>query len=162
MTVNMQRTVPVSHEPLRKNRWSLSIPGLGFSEWMVQSTSRPSLSVNEVEIPFMNTSTWVAGRSVWESMDITFIDTITPSTSQKVMEWIRKCVEHSTGRMGYASDYKNQMVLTMLDPAGIPVQKWTIYGAFITSANFNDLDYGSDDIADLNITVRYDYAIMNF
>lgn len=159
----MLRPVPVDLEPKRKNRWVIEFPAdLGFSEWMVQTANRPTVTVNMTEIPFMNVSTKVAGRSIWESLDITFMDAIGPSTSQKVMEWVRQCVEHSTGRMGYATNYKKQLVLKMLDPAGIPVEKWVLYGAFITSANFGDLDYSSDDLADVSVTLEYDRAILEY
>lgn len=160
----MTRPIPVNLEPKRKNRWVIQFVDteLGFSEWMVQSSSRPSVSVNAVEIPYMNTSTFVAGRSVWETLDISFIDAIGPSTAQKVMNWVRQCVEHGTGRMGYATNYKKELILKMLDPAGVPVEKWTIYGAFVTSANFGDLDMGTDDLADLSITLQFDKAILNY
>lgn len=161
--VDMLRPVPIDLEPKRKNRFTIEFPAdLGFSEWMVQTSSRPTVSIGEVEIPFGNTSTFVAGRSVWEPIDITFIDAIGPSTTQKVMEWVRQCVEHSTGRMGYATNYKKQLVLKTLDPAGIPVEKWVLYGAFITSANFGDLDRGSEDLADVTTTIRFDKAVLEY
>ena len=160
---DMLRPVPIDLEPKRKNRFVFEFPtDLGFSEWMVQSSSRPAVTINETEIPFMNTSKFVAGRSVWETMDITFIDAIGPSTSQKVMEWVRQCVEHSTGRMGYATNYQKQVVLKMLDPSGITVEKWVLYGAWITSANFGDLDMGTDDVADVTVTLRYNNAILEY
>ena len=159
----MLRPIPIDLEPKRKNRWIIEFPvDMGFSEFLVQTASRPSCTINEVEMPYMNTSNWVAGRSVWEPMDISFIDVIGPSTGQKVMEWIRMCIEHGTGRMGYATNYKKVLTLKMLDPAGIPVEKWTIEGAFITSANFGDLDMGSEDVADISVTIRFDRAIMNY
>lgn len=158
----MRRPVPIDIEPKKKNRWIMEFPELNFAEWMVQTSSRPTINIGEIPIPYMNTETYVAGRSTWDTIQITFIDNIGPSTSQKVMEWIRQCVEHSTGRMGYASQYKKQLILKMLDPAGVTVEQWTIYGAFPTNANFGDLDMGTDDLAQVSITVRFDYAIMNF
>ena len=161
--VDMRRPVPVNLEPKRKNRWVIEFPEeLGFSQWMCQTAGRPKVTIGEVEIPYMNVSTWVAGRSTWETMDITFIDAIGPSSAQKVMGWIRQCVEHSTGRMGYAVNYKKPLTLKMLDPAGIEVEKWSIEGAFITNADFGDLDMSSEDLAELTITIRFDRAILNY
>jgi len=160
--VQMLSPVPYYNEPKRKNRWYIEFPGLDFSEWMVQTSSRPTATINETEIQWMNTSKWVAGRSVWETLDITFIDAIGPSTSQKVMDWVRLCVEHTTGKMGYASNYKQTVILKLLDPVGETVEKWTINGAFITTANFGDLDMSSDDLVNVTITIRYDDAVLNF
>lgn len=160
---DMLRPVPVDIEPKRQNRWVVEFPAdLEFAEWMVQTASRPTVNINETEIPFMNVSTYVAGRSTWDTLGITFIDPIGPSATQKVIQWVRQCIEHSTGRMGYATNYKKNFVLKMLDPAGETVEKWLIEGAFITSANFGSLDYSADDLANVEITVRFDRAILEF
>lgn len=160
---DMLRPVPVDLEPKRQNRFVMEFPvGTEIAEWMVQTSSRPTATVNETEIPYMNTSTWVAGRSVWDTIDVTFIDCIGPSTAQKVMDWVRECVEFSTGRMGYATNYKKQITLKALDPAGQTVEKWTLEGAFITSASFGDLDHSSDDLLNITVTLRFDRAILNF
>lgn len=159
----MLRPVPIDSEPKRKNRWVLEFPAeLGFSEWMVQATSRPHYMVDSVPIPFMNTETYVAGRFKWNNIGITFIDPIGPSATQKVMEWVRQCSESATGRMGYATQYKKNLVLKMLDPAGQTVEKWVLYGAFVTDAQFGNLEYGSSDLADIQVNIQYDRAILEF
>lgn len=161
--VDMLRPVPIDIEPKRGNRWVLEFPSdLEFSEWMVQTAARPSVSINSTEIPFMNTSTFVAGRSTWQPLSITFIDPIGPSSTQKVTQWIRQCVEHSTGRMGYATNYKKNLVLKMLDPAGETVEKWLIEGAFIVSADFGGLDYNDDSLASVSISIQPDRCILEF
>jgi hypothetical protein len=45
---------------------------LGLNEWYVESTSRPQVTINSVEVPFLNTSTYVAGRFVWGTINVTF------------------------------------------------------------------------------------------
>lgn len=69
--------MPVPFEPKRKNRWLLRFPSdLGIQEWWLASASRPSINQSEVEIPFLNTSTWVIGRFIWEAINVTFRDPI--------------------------------------------------------------------------------------
>ena len=36
-----------------------------------------------------------------------------------------------------------------------------MHNAFITSVEFGDLDYTSDDLNEVTIKVRYDYAVLN-
>ena len=114
----------------------------------------------EVEIPFMNTSTYVVGRYNWETIQITLRDPIGPSASQAVMEWIRLHSESVTGRQGYAAGYKRDVELEMLDPTGVVVQKWILKNTMCTVANFGELDYNSDDLSTIQITLRFDYAIL--
>ena len=82
--------MPVPYEPKRKNRFVLSFPSsLGINSWYVESTSRPNVQINATEIPFLNTSTYVAGRFTWNTINVTFRDPIGPSAAQALMEWVR-------------------------------------------------------------------------
>lgn len=153
--------MPNTYEPLRQNRFIVRFPSdLGIQEWTVESANRPNIQINAVEIPFLNTSTWVAGRYVWQQIDLTFRDPIGPSASQAIMEWIRLCAESVTGRMGYAIGYKRDVELEMLDPTGAVVQKWIIKGAWIMNSNFGQLNHGQDALATISVTLRPDYCIL--
>jgi len=155
--------MPVPYEPLRKNRFILRFPDeLGIQEWWVSTAARPNYTSQEVEIPFLNTSTFVAGRFQWETMQVVFRDPIGPSATQALMEWIRLHSESVTGRQGYAAGYKKDVELELLDPTGVVIEKWILQGTMLTSVNFNDLDYGSSDVADINATLRFDRAIHVF
>ena len=151
------------YEPLRKNRWLMRFPSdLGIQEWWLQSANRPKITQQEKEIPFLNTSTYVVGRYQWETIQIALRDPIGPSASQAIMEWIRLHSESITGRQGYAAGYKRDVELEMLDPTGVVVQKWILKNTMCTSADFGDLSYDSDDLANITLTLRFDYAILCF
>jgi hypothetical protein len=158
---NLLMKMPVPYEPKKKNRFILRFPSsLGINEWFVISTSRPKVTINEVEIPFLNTSTYVAGRFNWESIDVTFKDPIGPSAAQALMEWVRLHAESVTGRMGYAAGYKKDIELEMLDPTGVVVEKWILEGAWLSDVNFDSLAYNSDAIASITATLRPDRCIL--
>ena len=155
--------MPLNYEPLRKNRWLLRFPSdLGIQEWWLQSASRPTITQNEVPIPFLNTETYVVGRYKWETIQVVLRDPIGPSASQAIMEWIRLHSESVTGRQGYAAGYKRDVELEMLDPTGVVVSKWILKNTMCTVANFGDLGYESDDLANITITLRFDYAILAY
>jgi len=155
--------MPLNYEPLRKNRWLLRFPAdLGIQEWWCTSASRPNIQQEETEIPFINTSTWVVGRYKWETITVNLRDPIGPSASQAVMEWIRLHSESVTGRQGYAAGYKRDVELEMLDPTGVVVSKWILKNTMCTTANFGELSYDSSDLATIEITLRFDYAILAY
>ena len=142
--------MPVPYEPKKKNRFILRFDSsLGINEWYVESTSRPQITINSVEVPFLNTSTYVAGRFTWGTINVTFRDPIGPSAAQAV-----------TGRMGYAAGYKKNIDLELLDPTGVVVEKWILQGAFLTDVNFNDLSYSDDGLANISATLRPDRCIL--
>ena len=153
--------MPFQYEPKRKNRFILTVPSsLGINSWYVESTTRPKVTIKDVEIPFLNTSTYVAGRFNWESMDVTFRDPIGPSESQALMEWVRLHAESVTGRMGYAAGYKKDVDLEMLDPTGVAVEKWILQGVFLTSVDFDSLRYSEDGLITVKATMRPDRCIL--
>jgi hypothetical protein len=155
--------MPVPYEPKKKNRFIFRFPSpLGIQEWFVASGSRPTYTMEETQIDFLNTSTFVGGRFNWETIDVTFRDPIGPSATQAIMEWIRLHSESVTGRQGYAAGYKKDVELELLDPTGVVIEKWILQGCMITSAGFGDLDYSSSDIADISVTLRFDRAISVF
>lgn len=151
------------YELLRKNRFLLRFPSdLGIQEWWVSGASRPSISQEAKEVPFINTSAWVVGRYLWDEMNVTLRDPIGPSASQAVMEWVRLASESVTGRQGYAASYKRDLVFEQLDPTGTAVSQWIIKNAFPTKVNFGDSDYGDDGLATITLTLRPDYCILSF
>jgi hypothetical protein len=153
--------MPVPYEPKRQNRFLFRFPSsLGINEWYITSSQRPSAKINPVEIPFINTSTFVAGRFNWEEMKVTFKDPIGPSAAQALMEWFRLHAESVTGRMGYAAGYKKDVELEMLDPTGVAIEKWILQGCFITTLNFGTLDYNQDAIATIDTSLRMDRCIL--
>jgi hypothetical protein len=153
--------MPVPYEPKRQNRFILRFDStLGINEWFVESAARPSITINPVEIPFLNTSTYVAGRFKWNTINVKFRDPIGPSASQALMEWVRLCAESVTGRMGYAAGYKKDVNLEMLDPTGVVVEKWILEDTFLTSVNFDSLAYSQDAIATISATLQMDRCIL--
>lgn len=157
---NLLSRLPIPNEVKKKNRFVLRFPSsMGINEWFVSTAARPKMTIGSVEIPFLNTSTFVAGRFKWDPMTFTFRDPIGPSAGQALMEWVRQHAESVTGRMGYAVLYKKDIELDMLDPVGVPVERWILQGVMITDINFNDLSYAEEGLADISMTVQPDRCI---
>ena len=155
--------IPLSYEPLRNNRYVVKFPSdMGIQTWTVASSGLPSINQNSIEIPWMNTSTYVLGRYVWEKIDIIFRNLLGPSTAQALMEWVRLESEEVTGRQGYAAGYKRDISIELLDPTGVTVQKWVLKNAFPTTVSFGTLKYDDDAINEISCSIQYDYGILVF
>ncbi len=153
--------MPIPYEPKRQNRFILRFPSsLGINEWFVESTKRPAIKIASTEIQFLNTSTFVAGRFNWDEIPVTFRDPIGPSAAQALMEWVRLHAESVTGRMGYAAGYKKDIDLEMLDPTGVVVEKWILYGTFLTGVDFQTLNYSQDGLATISCQLRPDRCVL--
>jgi hypothetical protein len=147
-------------EPKTKNRFIMYIDGI--PSYFVRRTTRPTLTQEAKELPHINVSRYVKGKSRWGAIQCTLFDPIAPSGAQAVMEWVRLHHESVTGRNGYADFYKKDVVFNMLGPVGDKVEEWILKGAIITEANFGDLDWGTDDPAEIQLTIQPDYCILNY
>jgi hypothetical protein len=147
-------------EPKVKNRFIMYIEGI--PAYLIRAANRPSITFEEIELNHINVKRYVKGKGAWDTLEITLYDPIVPSGAQAVMEWVRLHKESVTGRDGYSDFYKKDITFNVLGPVGDKVEEWTLKGAFITDANFNELDYSSSDVVDISLTLRYDYAILQF
>ena len=50
------------------------------------------------------------------------------------------------------------IILEQMGADGKTFRTWTLVNSFITSVNYGDLDYSSDDLVSIEISVAYDYA----
>ena len=147
-------------EPKLKNRFILDIDGL--PAYTIKASGRPQIQFETVELKHMNVSRHVAGRGTWQPIEMSLYDPIVPSAAQAVMEWVRLSHESVTGRDGYSDFYKKDCNIQLLGPVGDIVEEWTLKGTWITSANFGALSFDTNDPTDITVTLRYDYAILQF
>jgi hypothetical protein len=129
---------------------------------MIKTASRPTFTSEVVELDHINIKRKIKGKSTWDDVTISLYDPIVPSGAQQVMEWIRSSHESLTGRDGYAAFYKKDITFYLLGPVGDKVEQWTLKGAFINSANFGELDWASNDPLSIELTLSYDYAILEY
>ena len=147
-------------EPKTKNRFVMFIEGV--PSFLIRAANRPSIEFEEVELNRINVKRYVKGTASWQPLDITLYDPIVPSGAQAVIEWIRLGHESVTGRDGYSDFYKKDVEFNLLGPVGDVVEKWSLKGTYIQSANFGDLDWSSNDPVEIAMTLQCDHWILEF
>jgi len=149
-----------SWEPKRQHQFVLVMNDI--PSYLIKASGKPTITNTAVELDMINVKRYVAGKHAWDTITMTLYDAIVPSGAQAVMEWVRLHHESATGRDGYSSFYKKQIRLHQLSPLGEVVEEWILNGAFITSAGFGTYDWSSDAVQEIEITVQYDLAFLNF
>ena len=147
-------------EPKTKNRFIMYIEGV--PAYLIKTAARPSITFEEIALDHINVKRYVKGKGDWQNLDITLYDPIVPSAAQAVMEWVRLHKESVTGRDGYSDFYKKDITFNVLGPVGDKVEEWTLKGTWIVTAAFGDMDWSVSEPADITLTLRYDYAILQF
>ena len=147
-------------EPKMKNRFIMEIGGI--PSYLIKTANRPNIQFEPVTLEHINLKRKLKGKGEWQDLEITLYDPIVPSGAQAVMEWVRTSHESLTGRDGYADFYKKDIDIYMLGPVGDKIEQWKIKGAFILNAQFGELDWTSNDPAEITLTLAYDYAVLEF
>jgi T4-like virus tail tube protein gp19 len=159
-TLTTQQMLANTYEPKRKFRWILQIDGI--DAYTLKTAARPESTFEETMIDYMNAKRWISGKQTWNPIQVVMYDPIAPSAASKIMDWMRLNYEYATGRMGYATFYKKDITLKLLDPQGTVVELWDLQGAWPQNINWGELDYASSDNAEITYTLRFDGALLQY
>jgi hypothetical protein len=129
--------------------------------------SRPNVQFQEITLPVYNSTMYLAGKHQWQPMTINIRDDASGTVSKLVGAQLQKqldFVEQASAASG--QDYKFQINYEILDGGNgtlVPnvLETWELYGCFIKSANYNNMDYKGNEPATIQLSVRFDNAIQS-
>jgi len=52
------------------------------------------------------------------------------------------------------------VVIEQIDGDGKMLERWTLWNAFITGVTYGDLSYDSEELTEITLTIRYDWAVL--
>ena len=141
-----------------------STAGLALTKQVIDC-SRPNVQFQEITLPVYNSTLYLAGKHQWQTLSVNVRDDASGSVAKAVGQQIQKqldFVEQASAATG--QDYKFQLNMEILDggngtAAPVVLETWEIYGCFIQTANYNTLNYGTNDVATIALTIRFDNAI---
>jgi hypothetical protein len=105
------------------------------------------------------------GKPEWQTVSVNFRDDANGAVSLLIGEQIQKqfdFAEQSSAVSGI--DYKFVTRFEALDGgnganAPVALETWELYGCFISSVNYNNFEYSSNDPATITMELRYDNAL---
>ena len=147
-------------EPKVQNRFIMYIDGI--PAYLIKAAGRPGITFGDVVLEHINVKRKLKGKGDWQDVSITLYDPVVPSAAQAVMEWVRLSHESVTGRDGYSDFYKKDITFNSLGPVGDKVEEWTLKGAYIGSVDMGSMDWATDTEVQIQLTLKYDYAILQF
>ena len=157
--------------PKLKYRFRVVFENLGVSTPRTELTkqvidfTRPSVSFEEMQVPIYNSTIYLAGKYSWEPLTVNLRDDAGGNVAKLVGEQLQKqldFVEQASASSGI--DYKFTTRCEILDGgngAATPVvlETWEIYGCYLTSVNYNDLNYAESAPVTITMNIRFDNAI---
>ena len=156
-------------EPLRKFRFSIQI-GDDSQLWWAKSVSKPTYDIGSNEYQLINHKFKYPGIVTWNDIDIVIVD-FKSEANTKSQDFYDKLVADGynfEGAVGLLADgiIKNQytdkpFLINQLGSDGKAIETWSLINPWIKSVKFGDLDYSSDDLVEITITVSYDSATLS-
>lgn len=143
-----------------------TVNGLQLTKQVVDC-SRPQVTFPDIPLPVYNSTLYLAGKYSWSPMTVNVRDDASGTVSRAVGQQLQKqldFVEQASAATG--QDYKFQTNIEILDGgngavAPVVLETWELYGCFLQTANYNNLNYGTSDVVTIGLTLRYDNAIQS-
>ena len=130
----------------------------------VVSFARPSLTFEEITLPIYNSTLKLAGKHSWADTTCSVRDDAGGNVSKLIGQQLQKqmdFLEMSSASSGI--DYKFTTKVEVLDGgngnnAPVVLETWELYGCYLKSANYGDLNYGTNEAATIEMGIAYDNA----
>ena len=152
-------------EPQRVFNWVLILPGVGDPELIklsVEKVQLPRLSTAVMHMRYMNEDVKVSGGASVDSNSIVCRDFVDRAVLKQLNDWMAQVHDPVTGKIGYASEYKKQATIQLIDPKGEVKRSVTAKGVWPSSISFSDLDYNTDTgEVKVTLTLQVDKYTMN-
>lgn len=157
--------------PKLQYRFRVTLENFGVSSGTTELTkqvmdvTRPNVTFEEITIDVYNSKSYLAGKHTWEPLTLTLRDDVTGAVQKQVGEQLQKqfdFFEQSSAASGV--DYKFLTRIEMLDGGNgafepTVLETWECYGCFVQNANYNSLDYATNDPATIALSIRFDNAV---
>lgn len=133
----------------------------------VMDIQRPQVQFDEVTLDVYNSKVYLAGKHAWQETQINLRDDAQGNVSKLIGQQLQKqmdFVEQASAATG--QDYKFQINYEVLDGGNgtmtpSVLETWELYGCFIKTANYNNMDYKASEAATIQLSIRFDNAVQS-
>jgi hypothetical protein len=165
----------VTKDPKRKFRFTVTVTGIGGESmmWWAKTAAKPSFAIAATEHKYLNHTFYYPGSVTWNDVAITLVDPVdTPGDMAMTLSHMIQLGGYTiptdttagsglvTMTKGKAVGALGAVIVRQIDGDGAMLEQWKLNNAWITDLKFGDLEYGSDDITELSMTLKYDWATL--
>ena len=156
-------------DPKRKFRFTVYFTGMSPNVlWYAKTVTKPSFQIAASEHKYLNHTFYYPGSVTWQDITVTLVDPVEPDMAATLSDIVEASgykppTDSTNESMGTMSKAKaagalGAVVIAQLDSNGKPIETWTLQNAFITEVKYGDLEYGGDDLTEMSLTLKYDWA----
>jgi hypothetical protein len=131
----------------------------------VMDVTRPTISFENMEIPVYNSKINLAGKHTWSPLSLNLREDVNNNVQKLVGEQLQKqfdFMEQASAASG--TDYKFLTRIEILDGGNGDLQPtvletWECYGCYVNEANYNTLNYATNEPVTVSLSITYDNAV---
>jgi len=154
-------------DPKRQYRFKIEIGG--FVEpilWFAKKCGKPSFEVSNTEHKYLNHTFNFPGKTKWNPIEATLVDALDPDVAATLSAIVTNAGYHPPANKNDLTSMSKALsvsslgnvVIAQVDFMGQELEKWTLHNAWINKVTYGDLDYGGEDMTEINVGFTYDWA----
>ena len=158
-------------DPKRQFRFTVEFQGIQASQggaalWYAKTVSKPSFTIAAAEHKYLNHTFYYPGSVAWQDVAVTLVDPVQPDMAATLSDIIVQsgyspptdATSLTTMSKAKAAGALGTVIITQIDAAGGELEKWTLWNAFIIEVKYGDMAYGTDELTEMSVTLKYDWA----
>ncbi len=159
-------------QPRLKHKWAITFQNMAGDEEPLRlnaiSADRPKLTFEEVIQDRYNSKAYIAGKHIFEPVNVTFEDDLNGGVTAAIQEQIELQQNiiglNASPRLASAAsgqDYKFAVKMDLLDGNQAVVETWILESTFIQNVDWGDVDSTTSETIKATVTFRFDHARQN-
>lgn len=157
-----ERTVDVGRAGIGK---------VGIAPFVIKKVDKPGFAISESGHNYLNHTFYYPGKITWDEITVDIVDVIGRDeegvdASAEVVKMLKVAgyrIPSDQNQLQTISKSDSirglgQVKIVQIDEIGNTVETWTLKNAWIKTVKFGTLDYTSEDLLNVGITLRYDFC----
>jgi hypothetical protein len=158
-------------DPKRKFRFLVTIGGIDTTQpgvWYAKTVTKPSFQISAAEHKYLNHTLYYPGSVTWQDVTLTLADPANPdmtATFADIIEASGYVVPSTSNELmtlskGQSVSALGSIEIAQLDANGNELETWTLMNPWLTDVKYGDLAYGDDELTEISLTFKYDWATL--
>jgi len=157
--------------------------GMQQMRYALKKSAKPTMKISEVQHKYLNHFYYYPGRLEWEPISITFASVKIGKDGEladnvliqalKASGYVYPATDGSSAISDLNTIAKRDAVanltnsrnmstvhLVQINEKGEPIETWYLFNPFFTDMKYDSLEYGSEEILNIDCTIKYDFATL--